>query len=143
MFATVFVGYVDLGSGVIRFASAGHNPPLLYHAATGSCECLETLGVAMGVFKEAQYAADTVVLEDGDVLVMYTDGITEMFDSDEQEFGEQRLEELVRQHATCSAQELSDLIVEAVSDFAQGQGVADDETLVIIKRRIEPAGGIE
>jgi sigma-B regulation protein RsbU (phosphoserine phosphatase) len=137
MFATVFVGYVDLGSGVMRFASAGHNPPLLYRAATGNCQYLETLGVAMGVFKEAEYAADTVVMEDGDVLLLYTDGITETLDPHEQEFGEERLIELLRQNATCSAQELSDLIIEVVSAFAQGQGVNDDETLVVIKRQIE------
>jgi serine phosphatase RsbU (regulator of sigma subunit)/anti-sigma regulatory factor (Ser/Thr protein kinase) len=135
MFATVFVGYVDPDSGIIRYASAGHNPPLLYRATTGCCEYLEAPGVAMGVFKDAEYAGKTVRLTEGDVLVMYTDGVTETIDEDEEEFGEDRLEELIVQHAACSAQELADLIVEAVSAYAQGQGVTDDETLVIIKRQ--------
>lgn len=135
MFATVFVGYVELDSGVMRFASAGHNPPLLYRAATGRCEYLEAPGVAMGVFKDADYAGETVTLADGDMLVMYTDGITETINADEEEFGEERLEELLTQCAACSAQELIDVITEAVNAFAQDQGVADDESLVIIKRQ--------
>jgi serine phosphatase RsbU (regulator of sigma subunit)/anti-sigma regulatory factor (Ser/Thr protein kinase) len=143
MFATVFVGYVDLDSGAIRYASAGHNPPLLYRAATGRCEYLEALGVAMGVFKDADYAGETVRLADGDVLVMYTDGITEASRPDEEEFGEERLDELLRGCATCSAQEISDLIVQTVADFAQGQGTSDDETLVVIKRQGRKKGSGE
>lgn len=134
VFTTVFVGYLNLDSLTLQFASAGHNPPLLYRAATGWCEYLEVLGVAVGVFKEAEYAEEAVSLARGDVLVLYTDGITEALNAQEEEFGEERLERLVRQHASRPAQELTDLIIEAVADFAQGQGVFDDETLVVIKR---------
>jgi sigma-B regulation protein RsbU (phosphoserine phosphatase) len=137
MFATVFVGYLDLESSSLEFASAGHNPPLLYRAATGRCEYLETMGVAMGLFKDADYAEKSVTLEEGDVLVLYTDGITEVIDADEEEFGEDRLEKLVIQHASLSAQDLTDLIIDAACDFALEEGVVDDETLVVIKRQGE------
>lgn len=134
MFATAFVGYLDPDSGELQFASAGHNPPLLYRAATGRCETLTALGVAMGLFKEAEYAEGMVTLADRDVLVLYTDGITEVIDAQEQEFGEERLEELVTQHAARPAQELAGRIIQAAADFAQDQGSFDDETLVVIKR---------
>jgi serine phosphatase RsbU (regulator of sigma subunit) len=134
LFATVFVGYLDLESSVLQFASAGHNPPLLYRAATGQCEYLEASGVAMGLFEHARYAMESVVLEDGDILVLYTDGITEVIDEDEQEFGEERMEELVIHNLSLTAQELTDLIIDAACDFASEEGAVDDETLVVFKR---------
>jgi sigma-B regulation protein RsbU (phosphoserine phosphatase) len=88
----------------------------------------------MGVFSAADYDEEAVALNEGDVLVMYTDGITEAINQDEEEFDEERLEELVIRHASRSAQELTDLIIEAVAAFAEGQGAFDDETLVVIKR---------
>ena len=134
MFATVFVGYLDLESSELEFASAGHNPPLLFRAATGECQYLEAPGVAIGLFPDASYARRTVILNNHDVLVLYTDGITEMFNEDEEEFGEKRLENLVVRNASCSAQELTQLIVEAAEDFAIEEGEVDDKTLVVIKR---------
>jgi sigma-B regulation protein RsbU (phosphoserine phosphatase) len=134
MFATAFVGYLDFDTGVVQFASAGHNPPLLYRAATGRCEYLAASGVAMGLFKAAEYAEETVTLAEGDVLVLYTDGITELIDAQEEELGEQRLEALVAQHASRAADEIAGRIIEAAAAFAQGQGAFDDETLVVIKR---------
>jgi serine phosphatase RsbU (regulator of sigma subunit)/anti-sigma regulatory factor (Ser/Thr protein kinase) len=134
MFATAFVGYLDLGSGTLQFASAGHNLPLLYRAATGKCEYLDVSGVAVGVFKEADYAEETVTLAEGDVLVLYTDGITEVVDAEEEEFGEERLETLVVQQSACPAQELAERSVAAAVTFAQSQGSFDDETLIVVKR---------
>jgi sigma-B regulation protein RsbU (phosphoserine phosphatase) len=134
LFATVFVGYLDLESSVLQFASAGHNPPLLYRAATGQCEYLEASGVAMGLFEHARYAVESVVLEDGDILVLYTDGITEVIDEHEQEFGEERLEELVIHNLSLTAQELTNLIIDAACAFATEEEAVDDETLVVFKR---------
>ncbi|MBN1579487.1 MAG: SpoIIE family protein phosphatase [Anaerolineae bacterium] len=135
MFATAFVGYLDLDSGTIEFALAGHNPPLLYRAATGQCHAFTASGVAMGVFEEATYVEETVTLQPEDVLVLYTDGITEMIDAQENEFGEERLKQLVVQHASRPAGELAELIIEAAATFAQDRGAFDDETLVVIRRQ--------
>jgi serine phosphatase RsbU (regulator of sigma subunit) len=135
MFATVFLGYLDLDSGIMQFSSAGHDPPLLYRAATGRCERLQAPGVAMGLFENAHYAEETVRLAEGDVLVLFTDGITDKINADEEDFGEKRLQELVMQHAAaCPPRELAHLIIEAATAFAQDQGPYDDETLVVIKR---------
>jgi serine phosphatase RsbU (regulator of sigma subunit)/anti-sigma regulatory factor (Ser/Thr protein kinase) len=133
MFATVFVGYLDPISGSLQFASAGHNPPLLYQAERGACKYLETSGVALGLFQDADYAQQQELLSPGDILVLYTDGITEVIDENEEEFGEKRLEELVIQNACRSAHEIINIIVEAITAFAVGNTIFDDETLVIIK----------
>jgi sigma-B regulation protein RsbU (phosphoserine phosphatase) len=138
MFTTAFVGYLDLDSGVLQFASAGHNPPLLYRAATGRREYLTASGVAMGLFREAGYAEGTVALVDDDVLVLYTDGITEVINAEEEEFGEERLEALVVREASRPAQELAEMIVESAATFGEGHGACDDETLVVIKRSRVP-----
>jgi serine phosphatase RsbU (regulator of sigma subunit)/anti-sigma regulatory factor (Ser/Thr protein kinase) len=134
MFATAFVGYLDLESGALDFASAGHNPPLLCRPARCRCEYLTAPGVAMGLFDGAEYAGETVALADGDILVLYTDGITEVINAQEEEFGEERLQALIVQNGSRPAMELAELITEAVAAFAQDQGAYDDETIVVIKR---------
>jgi len=134
MFATAFVGYLDLQSGALDFASAGHNPPLLCRPARCRCEYLTAPGVAMGLFGGAEYAGETVTLADGDILVLYTDGITEVINAHEEEFGEERLQALIVQNGSRPAIELAELITEAVASFAQDQGAYDDETMVVIKR---------
>jgi sigma-B regulation protein RsbU (phosphoserine phosphatase) len=134
MFATAFVGYLDLQSGALDFASAGHNPPLLCSPARCRCEYLTAPGVAMGLFDGAEYAGETVTLADGDILVLYTDGITEVINEHEEEFGEERLQALIVQNGSRPAMELAELITEAVAAFAQDQGAYDDETIVVIKR---------
>ncbi|MBN1286220.1 MAG: SpoIIE family protein phosphatase [Anaerolineae bacterium] len=135
MFATVFVGYLDLATGVMEFASAGHNPPFLHRAGAGGCETLEAAGVAIGLFKNARFACKTTTLTPGDVLVFYTDGITDAIDPDDEEFGEERLGEIIRAHAAYPAQKIADLIVKEVAHFVEDQGTFDDETLVVIKRQ--------
>lgn len=135
MFTTAFAAYINLETGEISFASAGHNPPLLYRAAVQQCHYLTAPGVAMGIFRGAAYEAKVVPLEPGDVLVMYTDGITEIINDDEEEFGVERLEALVVERAgSASAQELVNAIEQAAMAFTQGRGAFDDETLVVVRR---------
>jgi phosphoserine phosphatase RsbU/P len=135
MFTTAFAGYLDLNSGVIQFASAGHNPPLLYHQNTNSFEYLEASGVAMGVFETARFVEGRVNIAKGDILVLYTDGITEIIDAEEDEFGEERLANVVRKNSSCTAKELVNLIMNAVAEFGKELGAFDDETLIVIKRQ--------
>lgn len=137
MFATVFVGYLSLDTGDLQFASAGHNPALLYRAATQSCEYVTASGVAVGIFAGVEYIEETAHMDVGDILVLYTDGITEVINSDEEDFGEERLEALVMQNQALAAQELADLVFHEVAAFAGDENLFDDATLVIIKRTRE------
>ncbi|NJL34808.1 MAG: serine/threonine-protein phosphatase, partial [Chloroflexaceae bacterium] len=134
MFATVFVGYLDTNTGTMQFASAGHNPPLLYRHELGACEEISASGVAVGLFKTAAYGEANVTLKEHDILVLFTDGITEIVDVNEEEFGEERLKEVICEHATLPVQALAAKIMEEASLFAAEAGAFDDETLIVIKR---------
>lgn len=134
MFATTFVAYLDLQTGEMQFASGGHNPALLYRAQTQTCEYLDASGVAIGIFKEAEYSLQTAQLSYGDVLMLYTDGITEVINDDEEEFGEDRLEALLKAHADRPAQEVSDIVLQEIAAFSQNRDPFDDATLVVVKR---------
>lgn len=137
MFTTAFVAYIDLESGEMEYASAGHNPPLVYRQ--GKFEYLEASGVAMGVFKAATYQRLTYAMYPGDILCLYTDGITEAMDEAENEFGEERLAEVIESYATeHSAQQITDAIMTVAHRFAAESGAFDDETLIIVKRRENP-----
>jgi sigma-B regulation protein RsbU (phosphoserine phosphatase) len=141
MFTTAFVGYLDLETGELCYASAGHNPPLLYRKDACECEYLVAQGVAMGLFENAAYVERRTTLHPGDLLALYTDGITEAIDAHEREFGPERLEALVVQQADCPADDLAERILHAAADFGHAVGVTDDETLLVVKRL--PAASIE
>jgi len=132
MFATIFVGYLDLTSGLMEFASAGHNPPLL-RRSTGETEYLRCPGVLAGMFDEIAFEQRRAALQVGDVLVLYTDGITEAINPREEEFGEERLEAVIAENATRPAAEIVRALIDAVSTFAGERGAFDDETVVVIK----------
>jgi sigma-B regulation protein RsbU (phosphoserine phosphatase) len=140
MFATTFVVYVDPSIGMLQYASAGHNPCILYRAGLAAgdvdyhCEYLDPVGVALGVFAEVSFEEQYRQMKSGDILVFYTDGITEIIDANGEEFGEERLERLVVENASSSAQKIKDLIVQAVTQYSQDGAPYDDETLVILKR---------
>jgi sigma-B regulation protein RsbU (phosphoserine phosphatase) len=135
MFTTAFVGYLDLETGALDYASAGHNPPLLYRQDADKCEYLAAPGVAMGLFENAAYVERTTTLRPGDLLALYTDGITEAIDAQEREFGPERLEALIVEQKSCPASELAEHILHAAADFGQAVGTMDDETLLLVKRR--------
>ncbi len=140
MFATTFIGYLSLRSGELRYACGGHNPALWYHAAEGTVDYVTAQGVAVGIFKGADFDLARLRLLPGDVFVLYTDGITEVLNQDEEEFGEERLEKLIQQHHALPAQALAERILDAVSAFAGDQELSDDATLVVIKRTGEDTG---
>ena len=87
----------------------------------------------MGVFAEVSFDEQYRQMKTGDILVFYTDGITEILNASEEEFGEERLERLVVENAACTAQEIKDKIVQAITVFSLDGAPYDDETLVIVK----------
>ncbi len=136
MFATAFLAYLAPENGALEYTLAGHNPPLLYRAGEGRCDYLPTDGVAFGIFSRVEYAAHPLTLEVDDVLVLYTDGITEAINAHEEEFGEGRLRALVAEGAHMPAQALAQHILEQVQAFTGEQELEDDATLVVLKRRV-------
>lgn len=132
-YATAFVAAVDGGSGVVRYANAGHNPALLVRA-DGATRWLGSTGVPLGLLPQAAYKGVEMELGAGDVLVLYTDGITEANNAAEEEYGGQRLEAVCRRHRTASLGDLQAAIEDDLDRFTGGVPYADDRTIVLLRR---------
>lgn len=134
MFVTVFYCILDTTTGALHYANGGHNYPLLYRAATDTIEQLQTIGLVLGVMPEPRFEQRSTTLEPGDVLVLYTDGVTEAMDPRRQLFGEQRLNEVLRRSHSLPPEQIITRITEAVAHFTVGTPQSDDMTLVVITR---------
>jgi serine phosphatase RsbU (regulator of sigma subunit) len=133
-FVTLFYAELDPGTGKLSFLNAGHNPPLIVHAG-GTMEQLASGGLPLGIMSDAQYREGRAALYPGDVLVIYSDGVTEAVNPTGEEFGATRLYEVVSRNLDGSAAAIRDRIESALSKFCQGTPAADDITLVIVKRQ--------
>ena len=132
-FVTAFYGVLDWRNSMIIFSNAGHNPPMVLRA-DGTGEELSEGGVALGVLEDATYEERPVALHAGDVVVMYTDGISEAEDEHGEQFGPERIEKVVRANAGHTARELTQDIVAAVLDWAGEKGPVDDLTLIVLRK---------
>jgi len=135
-FVTLFYAELDPESGAVSFLNAGHNPPLIVHAA-GTVEQLASGGLPLGIKADADYREGRTHLQMGDVLVIYSDGVTEAASPNGEEFGPTRLYEVVSRNVDASAAGIRDRIESALTKFSQGTQAADDITLVIVKRQAE------
>lgn len=135
-FVTLFYAELDPESGTLSFLNAGHNPPLIVHAA-GTVEQLAAGGLPLGIKPNAEYREGRTQLQLGDVLVIYSDGVTEAASPSGEEFGPTRLYEVVQRNVDASAAGIRDRIESALTKFSQGTQAADDITLVIVKRQSE------
>lgn len=135
-FITLFYAELDPATGALSFLNAGHNPPLIIHAA-GTVEQLASGGLPLGIKPDADYREGRTFLYRGDVLVIYSDGVTEAVSPAGEEFGPTRLYEVVSRNVDASAAGIRDRIESALTKFSQGTRAADDITLVIVKRQAE------
>lgn len=129
MFITMFYSMIKPDSGEIAYVNAGHNPPLVYRADKGRIEVLNRTGMAAGVEKDSQYEQGSVTLVPEDILLIYTDGVT-----DNHDLGEKGLQEATRQHAHLSAGALKDALQNVVCNFPDHNNPVDDVTLLVVKR---------
>jgi sigma-B regulation protein RsbU (phosphoserine phosphatase) len=129
-FVTFCYCMIDTTNNRLTYASAGHCPPILFHKS-GEAVPLKEGGTPLGIFPDRKYEDGGLQLESGDSLVLYTDGLTEAMNSDEQEFGEQRLVELGSRNIAMSASELLVAIRKEVGSFCSGN-FQDDFTLVVV-----------
>jgi sigma-B regulation protein RsbU (phosphoserine phosphatase) len=132
-FATFFYCVFDPGNRSLHYSSAGHNPMLLYRKKEKNMIRLRTSGLALGLRRTSTYVADKIVLELGDELFLYTDGVTESRNSSGEEFDEVRLEHAVRTSAGKSADETLASLLATVESFAAGEAQHDDITLIVAR----------
>ena len=134
MFVTVWAATLDWTTGTLTYVNAGHNFPLLRKGANGSWEWLKKrCGLFLGTFEMAKYRQETLVLEPGDELLLYTDGVNEAFNEAEEEYGNDRLEAFLMAHNDLCAQELVQGLRADVAAWAGKAEQSDDVTIMALE----------
>jgi sigma-B regulation protein RsbU (phosphoserine phosphatase) len=134
MFITIFYGVLDPAKRTFTYVNAGHNPPLLVRGAPPYVRALEEgRCIALGVVRDVNITSAELLLEPGDLIVMYTDGVTEAFNPQDEEFGEERLMEYLQKHRNDPVQEIIDGLVDEVRRFCGSRSQSDDITMVILR----------
>ncbi|HYK89955.1 MAG TPA: SpoIIE family protein phosphatase [Acidobacteriota bacterium] len=132
-FASLFYGVYDAVGQTLSYCNAGHNPPLFFNG--GKVQKLYTGGTVVGIFPDAEYDQETIQMHPGDLFLAYTDGIVESVNEYGEEFGEDRLIDIVRKNRESSADELQRVIVDQVLAWAYEEERDDDMTLIVARIR--------
>ncbi len=134
MFVTLFYAILDTKEKTIRYVNAGHNPPLLLNAGDhGDIALLKAEGIALGVVDDIALESVDIPLKPGDIMVLFTDGVTEAINERNEEFGQARLVKVIRETRMLPAREIRKHIFDEINRFAEDQPQADDITLIVIK----------
>jgi serine phosphatase RsbU (regulator of sigma subunit) len=131
-FITFFFCVLDTATGELTFANAGHNPPIVVRDS-GEAEMLEGGGPVLGILPIAPYSEQRITLHKGDMLVLYSDGVTEANDIEQNEYDEERFIEVLKKHRTEPASAIVSAVTQSLAEFAAGAPQADDITLVVAK----------
>jgi sigma-B regulation protein RsbU (phosphoserine phosphatase) len=132
-FVTLFYGILDPTNHQLSYCNAGHDNPFLVRK-TGDVQRLGTGGLVLSIMESSTYEEEAIPLDPGDVVVLYSDGITESMNSEQEQFGEQRLLSVLQEHRALSAPDLLEKIVHAARHHAGKEPQADDMTVVVVKR---------
>jgi len=132
-FATMIYGALDPKTGQIKYTNGGHDCPILFKKNQEPTE-LESTGLILGIFEESEYTQESIQLETGDLLLIFSDGITEAMNSDLEMYGTNRLLELVQTQADKPVSEIGSIILESVREHAGSNTQSDDITLMLIKK---------
>lgn len=134
-FVSLFYGELtDDKNGLIIYANCGHNNPILLRSQSQSCEFLETTGQFLGPFPDGTFKTESFLMQKNDVLLLYTDGITEAENAEGAFYGELRLVNLLTEHCRKTPKEITQIILEDVQKFGTLSERSDDRTLLVIKR---------
>ncbi len=133
MFVTLFYSVLDPTRRTLTYVNAGHNPPLMLRREGRDIVLLEAKGIALGVMANIALEEREISLRKGDLVVLYTDGVTEAMNSGEEQFGQRRLGQLIEEGRNLSAQELVTRIQQGVAAFSTGQPQFDDMTIMVLK----------
>lgn len=135
MFATLFCGVLDQTSGTMIYCNCGHNPPLFLRRGESTFEALRNQGPPLAIARRAKYVPRSIVLAPGDMLFLYTDGVTEAENIRSELFGSKRLEQALLEMRGEPARPVVEHVVRRVAEFAQGAPPSDDLTCIALVRR--------
>ncbi|MCX6689148.1 MAG: SpoIIE family protein phosphatase [Methanoregula sp.] len=133
MFVTLFYGTLSGKDRTLTYVNAGHNPPIVYRSDDGSMEELMPTGIILGAVEHREYTSRTIGIGPGDVIVMYTDGVTEATNHQLEMFGEERLRTIIQENPTLPPNAILEKILHGVESFSSGEPQFDDITLMVIK----------
>lgn len=133
MFVTLFYAILDSHAMTLNYVNAGHNPPLLLQGTSSDVRLLKAKGIALGVVDDVELQSVKVDLRAGDVLVLYTDGVTEAFNNRDEEFGEERLLKVITENRNRPAAEILDQILTEINTFAGSRPQHDDITIMVLR----------
>jgi phosphoserine phosphatase RsbU/P len=138
LFVTLFYGLLNPETGEFTYVNAGHNPPLVFQydgvTCTQELKQLQATGLQLGMEADSSYQQGTLTLQAGDFVLLYTDGVTDALDANKNDFGMDRLQEVVMTNCTASPEELLDALEKAIDDFTGAAAPYDDITMLVIKR---------
>ena len=135
MFVTVFYAIYNLKTGLVCYSNAGHNAPHLLRRDGTVSELPLSKNTIVGAFDGLEFQQDQLQLEQGDTLVMFTDGVTEATDAEFKEFGTERLDSILRQNADASCQQIVEAVRAGIKDFVGEAEQSDDITMLVVKRK--------
>ncbi len=133
-FISVFYAKLNIKEHICTYTNCGHNPPLLLRSS-GKMELLEQGGAALNILEDAKFDFDSVKLEPGDQIIFYTDGVTEVFSLNSEEYGFERLQKVIFDSKDKTASEIINSVVESTKNFSGTKLYRDDFTLVVLKRK--------
>jgi len=133
MFVTLFYGILDHRTRTLTYVNAGHNPPLVFRTGSDIPEELPATGIALGALEDTCYGQETVTLSAGDLVLLFTDGITEAINADVEMYGMERLLAVVNENRTHTPVEIMDAVIQSVVAFSGSQPQFDDITLLVVK----------
>lgn len=136
MFITMMHSKYNKENKTLYYSNAGHNPLVVYRASTDSIELYTVKGVAIGFLEEYKYRQGEIQLNKGDIVIFYTDGITEAENSNKEMFGLERLKEVIYNNKNKSPKELRKVILESINRFRKDYEQTDDLTFVILKSNV-------
>ena len=131
-FVTMFTAVYNPNNLTLKYGNSGHNPPLYLSCDSNEFEELDTDGTLIGIMPDSKYYTAERVLNEGDLIVIYTDGIVEA-ERNEELFGTERLKEVITQNRFCEVKEIRDKIISAVKEYSQGESQSDDITLMVLR----------
>jgi len=134
-FVTVFYAILDCKDGSIRYTNAGHNPPYVLQSSTNEVIELKRGGIAIGAMQNINLPESNLKIENGDCLVLHTDGVTEAFDALGNMYGDSRYKKILHQALHLSAKDTLNLIETDLNEFRHGTALSDDTTLLSLKRK--------
>jgi serine phosphatase RsbU (regulator of sigma subunit) len=132
-FVTMFLFVMD-SDGNGKYISAGHNPTYLFRAEAGEVEELPSNNMIVGAFSFATYEATPLKMNPGDVLLAYSDGLTEAENPQGEMLGEEGVKTVIREHAPSGSLQLEQKLLETIQSFTAGRSLTDDITLIIVER---------